>query len=213
MAALHLQQRRQRHRRGNERLGRNTAMPARVRTPGCARTTATPGHGTSTSGASATRTGAHHEIGYKPIEQWAPLVLEAAKAMKAADPRIQLTAAALPSREWTLPLLKMAGQYLDLHLNPQLLAAALAEERHARLPDLHHAFWSPGDSPLPITSACWKNPDTAAGSRSLSTNGISAVGIIRASRAKRSRTTCNPKVMKVGSGQGEERHCLAIHHG
>gem|GEM_PF-103339 len=54
-----------------------------------------------------------HEIGYKPIEQWSPFVLEAAKAMKAADPRIQLTAAALPNREWTLPLLKAAGQYLD----------------------------------------------------------------------------------------------------
>ncbi|UCG49964.1 MAG: hypothetical protein JSU94_09295 [Phycisphaerales bacterium] len=54
-----------------------------------------------------------HEIGYKPIEQWAPLVLEAAKAMKAADPRIQLSAAATPSREWTLPLLKTAGPYLD----------------------------------------------------------------------------------------------------
>jgi len=54
-----------------------------------------------------------HEIGYKPIEQWAPLVLAAAKEMKAADPQIQLTAAALPSREWTLPLLKAAGDYLD----------------------------------------------------------------------------------------------------
>jgi len=54
-----------------------------------------------------------HEIGYKPIEKWAPLVLEAAKAMKAADPHIQLTAAALPSKEWTIPLLQQAGQYLD----------------------------------------------------------------------------------------------------
>lgn len=54
-----------------------------------------------------------HEIGYKPVEQWAPLVLEAAKAMKVADPTIRLSAAALPMREWTLPLLKMAGQYLD----------------------------------------------------------------------------------------------------
>ena len=54
-----------------------------------------------------------HEIGYKPIEQWAPLVLEAAKAMKAVDPRIQLSAAARPSREWTLPLLETAGPYLD----------------------------------------------------------------------------------------------------
>ncbi|MCX7006014.1 MAG: hypothetical protein NTY53_01975 [Kiritimatiellaeota bacterium] len=54
-----------------------------------------------------------HEIGYKPIEQWAPLVLEGAKAMKQADPTVQLTAAALPTREWTLPLLKAAGAYLD----------------------------------------------------------------------------------------------------
>ena len=54
-----------------------------------------------------------HEIGYKPVEQWAPLVLEAAQAMKQADSRIQLTAAALPTREWTLPLLKAAGDYLD----------------------------------------------------------------------------------------------------
>lgn len=54
-----------------------------------------------------------HEIGYKPIEQWAPLVLEAAKEMKAADPRIQLSAAALPGEQWMVPLLKTAGQYLD----------------------------------------------------------------------------------------------------
>jgi alpha-N-arabinofuranosidase len=54
-----------------------------------------------------------HEIGHKPIEQWAPLVLEAAKEIKAADPQVQLSAAALPSREWTLPLLEMAGPYLD----------------------------------------------------------------------------------------------------
>ena len=54
-----------------------------------------------------------HEIGYKPIEKWAPLVLEAAKEMKAADPDIQLTAAALPTKEWTLPLLQQAGSYLD----------------------------------------------------------------------------------------------------
>jgi len=54
-----------------------------------------------------------HEIGYKPIDEWAPLVLEAARAMKAADPRIELSAAAMPSREWTLPLLNMAGPYLD----------------------------------------------------------------------------------------------------
>ncbi len=54
-----------------------------------------------------------HEIGHKPIAQWAPLVREAARAMKAVDPDIRLSAAALPSREWTLPLLKQAGPYLD----------------------------------------------------------------------------------------------------
>ncbi len=53
------------------------------------------------------------EIGYKPIDQWAPFVAEAAKAMKAADPNIQLTAAAENTREWSLPLLKAAGPYLD----------------------------------------------------------------------------------------------------
>lgn len=54
-----------------------------------------------------------HEIGCKPIKQWAPLVRTAARAMKAADPTVQLSAAALPSREWTLPLLESAGPYLD----------------------------------------------------------------------------------------------------
>lgn len=54
-----------------------------------------------------------HEIGNKPIKEWAPLVLEAARAMKAVDPGIQLSAAALPTREWTLPLLQQAGPYLD----------------------------------------------------------------------------------------------------
>jgi alpha-L-arabinofuranosidase len=54
-----------------------------------------------------------YEIGYKPIEQWAPLVRDAAKAMKQADPTVKLTAATVASREWTLPLLKEAGGYLD----------------------------------------------------------------------------------------------------
>ena len=54
-----------------------------------------------------------HEIGQKTIEQWVPLVVKAAQEMKAVDPSIQLAAAALPSKEWTLPLLEKAGQYLD----------------------------------------------------------------------------------------------------
>lgn len=53
------------------------------------------------------------EIGHKTIEDWRPLVLQAAKAMKAADPRIHLTAAAMTRKEWTLPLLDAAGEYLD----------------------------------------------------------------------------------------------------
>jgi alpha-N-arabinofuranosidase len=53
------------------------------------------------------------EIGHKPIEQWAPFVRQAAKAMKAVDPDIKLTAAAQATRQWTLPLLEVAGPYLD----------------------------------------------------------------------------------------------------
>ena len=53
------------------------------------------------------------EIGYKPIETWAPFVRDAAKEMKSVDPSIKLTAAAQATREWTLPLLKEAGPYLD----------------------------------------------------------------------------------------------------
>ncbi len=54
-----------------------------------------------------------HEIGQKTIEEWGPLVRRSAEIMKAADPSIQLTAAALPDRNWTLPLLKAAGEHLD----------------------------------------------------------------------------------------------------
>lgn len=54
-----------------------------------------------------------HEIGHKPIEEWAPFVGKAAEAMKAVDPEIILTAAAVPTREWLTPLLDTAGEYLD----------------------------------------------------------------------------------------------------
>jgi alpha-N-arabinofuranosidase len=54
-----------------------------------------------------------HEIGQKTIEEWGPFVRRSAEIMKAADPSIQLTAAATPDRNWTLPLLKEAGEYLD----------------------------------------------------------------------------------------------------
>lgn len=51
------------------------------------------------------------EIGNKPMEQWAPLVLEAAKAMRAADPQIKLSAAA--NEAYAPLLLKTAGPFLD----------------------------------------------------------------------------------------------------
>ncbi len=54
-----------------------------------------------------------HEIGAKSVEQWGPLVLKSARMMRAVDPEIKLTAAALPNRQWTLPLLRTAGEYLD----------------------------------------------------------------------------------------------------
>ena len=53
------------------------------------------------------------EIGNKPIAQWAPLVRDAAKQMKSVDSHIQITAAAAATKEWMLPMLKMAGPYLD----------------------------------------------------------------------------------------------------
>lgn len=54
-----------------------------------------------------------HEIGAKTVAQWGPLVRESAKMMRGVDRRIKLFAAALPSEQWTLPLLKTAGYLLD----------------------------------------------------------------------------------------------------
>lgn len=54
-----------------------------------------------------------HEIGKKSVDEWGPLVLESAKLMQAVDPSIRLAAAALPNREWTMPLLEAAGEHLD----------------------------------------------------------------------------------------------------
>ena len=53
------------------------------------------------------------EIGAKTIAEWGPLVAEAAKMMRRVDPTIKLFAAALPDLDWTLALLRRAGQYLD----------------------------------------------------------------------------------------------------
>jgi alpha-N-arabinofuranosidase len=53
------------------------------------------------------------EMGAKTIEEWGPFVAESAKMMKHVDPGIKLLAAALPDVDWTLKLLRHAGQYLD----------------------------------------------------------------------------------------------------
>ena len=54
-----------------------------------------------------------HEIGSRTPKEWGPLVHKSAELMLAADPKLILLAAATPDREWTLPLLKAAGEHLD----------------------------------------------------------------------------------------------------
>ena len=53
------------------------------------------------------------EMGAKTVEEWSHYVAESAKMMRRVDPAIQLFAAALPDLDWTLALLRRAGQYLD----------------------------------------------------------------------------------------------------
>jgi len=53
------------------------------------------------------------EMGAKTVDEWGPFVAESAKMMRRVDPTIQLFAAALPDLDWTLALLRRAGQYLD----------------------------------------------------------------------------------------------------
>ncbi len=53
-----------------------------------------------------------HEIGRKTPQQWGPLVHKAAEMMRAVDPKLVLVAAATPKRDWTMPLLRAAGQQL-----------------------------------------------------------------------------------------------------
>jgi alpha-L-arabinofuranosidase len=54
-----------------------------------------------------------HEIGARTAQQWGPLVRASAQLMLSADPDLTLLAAATPSPDWTLPLLRSAGEYLD----------------------------------------------------------------------------------------------------
>ncbi|WP_058306392.1 alpha-L-arabinofuranosidase C-terminal domain-containing protein [Gracilibacillus massiliensis] len=53
------------------------------------------------------------EIGAKSAEEWGRLVLESAKMMKHADPKVELSAAALPNVDWNVNLLKHCGEFLD----------------------------------------------------------------------------------------------------
>jgi len=55
-----------------------------------------------------------HEIGASTPEKWGPLVRESSDLMLLADSSLILAAAATPDKNWTMPLLKVAGQKLKL---------------------------------------------------------------------------------------------------
>jgi alpha-N-arabinofuranosidase len=52
------------------------------------------------------------ELGAKTVDEWGYLVRESAKLMLSVDQNIKLFAAAMADRNWTIPLLERAGQYL-----------------------------------------------------------------------------------------------------
>jgi alpha-N-arabinofuranosidase len=52
------------------------------------------------------------EMGAKTSAEWGRFVVESAKMMKRVDPSIQLLAAALPDLDWTLNLLRAAGDFI-----------------------------------------------------------------------------------------------------
>lgn len=54
------------------------------------------------------------ELGSKTAEEWPPLVRESAKLMRAVDPDLKLLAAATVDGNWTEPMLKYAGKYIDM---------------------------------------------------------------------------------------------------
>jgi alpha-N-arabinofuranosidase len=53
------------------------------------------------------------EIGAKTVDEWGPLVRESAKMMRAVDSHLKILAAATVTGDWTPPMLKHAGKYLD----------------------------------------------------------------------------------------------------
>lgn len=54
-----------------------------------------------------------HELGARTVEEWGPLVRESAKLMRSVTKDATLFAAATSNKNWTLPLLRAAGQHLD----------------------------------------------------------------------------------------------------
>ncbi len=53
------------------------------------------------------------EIGAKTVAEWGPLVRESAKMMRAVDSELKILAAATVTGDWTPPMLKEAGRYLN----------------------------------------------------------------------------------------------------
>lgn len=53
------------------------------------------------------------EIGAKTVSEWGPLVRESAKMMRAVDSQLKILAAATVNGDWTPPMLRDAGKYLD----------------------------------------------------------------------------------------------------
>lgn len=54
-----------------------------------------------------------HELGARTVEEWGPLVRESAKLMRSVTKDLKLFAAATSDKNWTLPLLRAAGNHLD----------------------------------------------------------------------------------------------------
>lgn len=54
-----------------------------------------------------------HELGARTITEWGPMVRESAKLMRSVTKDAKLFAAATSDKNWTMPLLKAAGEHLD----------------------------------------------------------------------------------------------------
>lgn len=54
-----------------------------------------------------------HELGARTVDEWGPLVRESAKLMRSVTKDAKLFAAATSDKNWTMPLLRSAGRWLD----------------------------------------------------------------------------------------------------